>query len=263
MKKYRLFKKEFITVLLLILFKIVSGQNSEISDAVKEGYLLFRLESASWITSDTLGIKYPLYKSKGGGYLSYEVSDTEKTIIWDKDDHNKILVTINYTNNFHDKTVQLKERKTNKIEDYLVKIRIDALERLNGGDFFKHYNKTSFNIIPVLHKDKGIIYIITATADKGVVIFGNDYFLEYNLKGKFENADAYHKTLIPTQTSDLLKNRIQILEMNHTHISKYKIAPTEICTLLLYRQYIKWKTFKIIGENYTIKWDVQKGEIVN
>lgn len=231
----------FINFICISSFAQLDLKSPDITNPVEEGKILFKLECAAWIATDTLYAKYESYKSKVGGYLCYEASDTVKTIFWNKENSSEILVTFSFLKEFKSKIIDFKSRNVSSNEKYLINLKLNALKKIykNENEDFTFYENTSFNLIPIIHKDEGIVYVLTATTDPEVVILGNDYIMKYNLKGDFKELDTYHKSLLRITKSNVMKNGLKIESVAHTHMKKYIITPTEVCTLLLYRKFIK------------------------
>jgi len=119
------------------------------------------------------------------------------------------------------------------------------------------YENTSLNFIPVITKKEKKVLIVTGPQTSGVVLLGNDYVLKYNKRNKFKSKKKIHNTLIelPYGTKD---NENRTVATMHSHVVTPYITSTDICTLLLYKDYVGWKTHYVIGKKYVTIFDLEK-----
>jgi hypothetical protein len=90
------------------------------------------------------------------------------------------------------------------------------------------------------------------------VIFGNDYLLNFDEQNNLITKKRLHKNLIPVNLPTK-PDEIAIGAM-HSHLPETGdfITATDICTLMLYEKFAKWKQHIVIGENYVSIWDCEK-----
>lgn len=253
-------------ILLLLSFNVTTLLAQPNSDKVlKEGQLLFHLEKASWHGTDEFLSKFPEKRDRIGGYLSYEGDDGFiYNIFFDKNKHNEIIARFQFDNlplstpRFID---TLKHVPTQKEKD-LITIRQDALERVNSNSdhFFTFYENTSYNFIPLITGNERIVYIITGPQTSGVILIGNDYLLKYNSENKFISKEKIHNSLVPISTD--IDSEDQTIATMHSHVISDIIDPTDICTLLLYKDFVEWKPHYVISKNYVSIFDVEKEELL-
>ena len=130
----------------------------------------------------------------------------------------------------------------------------------NKGGFFTFYENTSFNPIPLIDGNKRKVYVLTASQKQGSVFIGNDYLLEYNSKNKLKNKTKLHNSLIELPYK--APNGQKVTTTMHTHILSNHIESTDICTLLLYKDYVEWSQHYVINKDYISILDLKKENLV-
>lgn len=235
---------------------------STIDSIINEGFTLYRLERASWISTDYILNQNKILKTKG--YLSYISNDSIKTIYWDEQQSPRILFTFSFnkTLNINNAIIAQENRIPNDKENLLIKIREDALRRINQDytGFYKVPPKTSLNLIPFISSNLNKVIVITGNTESGIVPIGNDYVIYYNQDGEFINQTQIHKSYIPTQTSDKFQGNTLTQSM-HTHVVSEFISSTDICNVLLHKEEIKWKELIIFGKNYVSIWNIASSSL--
>jgi len=231
---------------------------------VKEGFELYKLETAAWISTDYLVLNDKKAVKKSGGYLSYISEDTIVTIYFDKQKTPKILVTFKFNSDLklNESGVVKAEREPSEIEKYLINMRQDALDRINKNTegLYQIPEMTSLNLIPVLTGSGNKIVVMTGSKVSGIVPIGNDYQLIYSKKGEFVRAEQIHRSYIPTGTSDKFRG-YTVVTATHTHIINDIISSTDICNLLLFKDKIQWKEMLVMGKDYYSIWDVKNSSL--
>lgn len=234
---------------------------------LQEGQLLYRLEKASWYGTDYLFIKYSQLRDSVGGYLSY-VTENRKivTIFFSKQDHDRIIIRFRFDSLPKPEPVFVDE--INKIatsdEKNLITIRQDALLKIqtDKNNFFKSYKNTSFNVIPIITSNERKVYILTAPTKLGEILLGNDYLLNYDNLNNLALKIRIHISLVALPLICSKKDGNPTLETMHSHINSDYIDPTDICTLLLYKDFVEWKTHYIISKNFVSVFDLRKETLV-
>jgi hypothetical protein len=178
--------KNALTIILSLLTIFAFGQKNPTEKAqpiVAEGELLYKSEIASWYGTDFFLEKYE-DRENIGGYFSYSENDTTKCVFFSKVEEPKVIGTISF-----DSTYDVSKAKTDltlrdftNAEHDLYQIRNIALKELqtNEDGFFKFYQNTNPNIIPLINGEEKKVYILTGPQQSGVVIFGNDYLLTFD-----------------------------------------------------------------------------------
>ena len=253
---------KIIIIFLLLLSVSLTAQIKNPAEIESLGKLLYRLEKASWYSTDHFLANYPALRDSIGGYLSYEGTDSRiSTIYFKRSNPQQIVGTYKFDSlpNPNSLVVDTTLRESVGIEKDLIAIRTDALIRLNQNEdeFFSFYENTSLNIIPISYKKTKSVYVITAPQISGVLLLGNDYLLSYDKSNELESKIKLHNTIIQFQTKaqDSVK---QILETYHSHVNTDYITPTDICTLLLYKDYVEWKKHYTISEKQVSIFNLEK-----
>ncbi|MEO6850385.1 MAG: hypothetical protein ABI203_02685 [Mucilaginibacter sp.] len=231
---------------------------------VNEGKALYRSEWASWYGTDIFLAKCANKRALSGGYLSYETNDGLTNIFFTKGDNPMVLATISFGKDFNSKNYKLDTvlRKFNEIEDDLYIIRTAALKRSLSDTAFKHYKNTGLNVVPLIQKNIKKVYMLTSLQLDDIVIFGNDYLLNFNEQNEITTIKSLHKNLINVSTK--ADSGKVIKSAMHTHLPKSGdyIAATDICTLMLYEKFTPWEQYYVISKNDVSIWDCKKNELV-
>jgi hypothetical protein len=258
--------QKIIILLLIISSSLTYSQNKESEKILNEGKLLFRLEKGSWYGTDDMLARFKSKKDSIGGYLSYENEDNKiNTIFFSRFDSNKILVRYEFDS--LPKTKPIKIDSTNhiasKLEKSLIKVRKDAQKRAysNKDQFFNFYENTALNFIPVINEKDSNVFVLTGPQISGVVLIGNDYKLEYNKKGEFVKKIKIHNSILQfPYKSDNPENKLESTFQSLV-LSKF-INSTDICTLLLYKDYVEWKQHYAISKKYVSIFDLEKENLL-
>lgn len=251
-----------ILLLLLISVTLSFSQNKETVRIVEEGKLLFRLEKGSWYGTDDMLARFETKKDSVGGYLSYETeNDQINTIFFSRFNSDKILVR--YTFDSLPKVKPLKIDTTNNVasdlEKRLILIRQDAKDRASSNEdkFFSFYENTALNFIPVINGKERNVFVLTGPQISGVVLMGNDYKLSYDKNNTFVKKMKIHNSILQFRyTSGEKENKM--VETIHSHIVTEYISSTDICTLLLYKNYVEWNKHIVMSKKEVSIFDMEK-----
>lgn len=254
---------KIILLVYLILGNLIAfSQNKETDRILYEGKLLYRLEKASWYGTDDMLERFKNKKDSIGGYLSYETDGNKiNTIFFNKYNSNNILVRYQFDSLPKQKPVQIDSINKNatKIERDLIKLRQNArgIVYENIDNFFNFYENTSLNFIPIITQNKKQVFILTGPQENGIVLLGNDYILNFNKKNKFNNKEKNHNSVI--QFAFKSENVDKPIESTiHSHVITDYITSTDICTLLLYKDYVEWKQHIVISKKQVSIFDLKK-----
>lgn len=240
-----------LIIIFLLAFSFNAFSIDNTSLILEEGKLLFRLEKASWYATDFF-LEYLKDKRDSiGGYLSYSSNDKIISIFYSRFDSSRILVRLTFDSIPKNKPIYMDFENPNptNIEKDLIIIRKEALRRinLNTDSFFRFYRNTSFNPIPLIDKTGKRVFILTGPQNSGYVLIGNDYVLYYNSNNEFINKIRLHNSLISIPYK--MQDKSAIMTM-HSHILSEFITSTDICTLLLYKDFVDWKSHMVMTSNY-------------
>jgi hypothetical protein len=258
---------KILTLAFMLLVTSVFGQKNPTEEAqsiVDEGKLLYKSEMASWYGTDLfLGS----YKNRDniGGYFSYIDQATPKCIFFSNSENPKVIGTISFDNTYDTKTakVDLSEREFSAYENDIYVIRKTALSEVNADTLFKTYKNTSLNLVPLIVNNEKKVYILTGPRENGVVIFGNDYLLTFDKNNKLIAKRQLHKNIIPIYFGGKEEDGKHVEGAMHSHLPETGdfITPTDVCTLMLYEKFAKWKTLTVVSKKYLNVWDCETDQL--
>lgn len=232
-----------------------------ITDSItSEGKALYRSEWASWYGTDIFTAKCPEIRKLSGGYFSYETNDNLVNLFFSKDVEPVVIATVTFKKDLNANNYKLDSitRKFSKAEQDYFMLRSAAKKRIETDTTFKYFKNTSLNIIPLIQKDVKKVYALTGPNVNGVVIFGNDYLINFNKKYEITSVRTLHKNIIPIYTkADSGKTAIETM---HSHLQQTGdfITATDICTLMLYEKYTTWNQHVVMSKGYISIWDCKK-----
>lgn len=256
-------KKTLLVFLTFLSFQIYGQENimHKTDSIVAEGKLLYRSEMASWYGTDLFLENY-INRPNIGGYFSYSEDNVTKCVFFSKDENVQVIGTISFdsTYNLESAKTDLTKRNFTQLETDLYQIRKIALNELNTNPdkLFQFYNNTSPNIIPLINGGEKRIYVLTGPKKNGVVIFGNDYLLTFNKDNKLLTKKQLHKNIIPIEYGQTVDGK-ELIGTMHNHLPETGefITATDICTLMLYSKFAKWKTHNVVSKAYLNIWDCE------
>ncbi len=258
--------KKFFAIITLIITTTTFSFGQKTDEILEEGKLLCRLEKASWYGTDVFLDKFSHKMNMVGGYLSYQNENNQIiNIFFEKDNPTHILARFEF-DGFPQKNltrIDTLNHIATPTEIDLITIRQDATQTIsqNEGGFFSFYENTSFNVIPLIYKGKKKVFILTGPKVSNAVIIGNDYLLTYNNKNKLVKKEKLHNSLLQYQyKSDDPENKMS--STFHSHTLSDLITSTDICTLLLYKDYVEWKQHYVISGKYVSIFDLNKESLV-
>ena len=260
--------KKFPTIFLSFLYLNVIGQSNLTEMAkpiVEEGKRLYKSEMASWYGTDLFLESYQ-DKADISGYFSYTENGTSKCIFFSKDESPKVIGTISFDSTYNTKTanVDLTEREFTKYESDLYTIRKIALSEINSDTLFVRYKNSNLNLIPLINGDERKVYVLTGPKQTGVVIFGNDYLLVFDKDNNVISKKQLHKNIIPINYGGKEEEGKDIGITMHSHLPETGdfITATDICTLMLYEKFAKWKQHDVVSKNYFNLWDCSTDQLI-
>lgn len=231
---------------------------------VDEGKRLYKSEMASWYGTDIFLEQFK-DRTKIGGYFSYSDYGIAKCIFFSKADKPTVIGTISFDTFYNIKTAKTDflEREFTKSELELFTIRATALKTINSDTIFKTYDNTNLNLIPLISNNEKKVYVLTGPQNNGVVIFGNDYLLTFDSENNLTDKKQLHRNIIITNYGEKSEDGNDIIGAIHTHLPETGdfITATDICTLMLYEKFTKWKQYNIISAHYLSIWNCETDEL--
>lgn len=261
--------KTLTIIFALFTFSILAQNNltKEAQLIVAEGKLLYKSEMASWYGTD-LFIENYKDRQNIGGYFSYSEKEVSKCIFFSKSDHPKVIGTISFDETYNVKAakIDLSERELTQYENDIYQIRKLALAEINADKvLFKQYENSNLNLIPLIDGKEKKVFVLTSPTQTGVVLFGNDYLLTFDKNNKLILKKQLHKNLISIYYGGKDKDGSPLVteEAIHSHLPETGdfITATDICTLMLYGKFAKWKTHNVVSKKYLNIWNCETNEL--
>lgn len=259
--------KPFIALITLIIICQLSHAQERKLDAIadsitREGTRLYQLESASWYGTDVFEAKCKSKMPRVGGYLSYNSGYDLKNIFFSKDVEPVVLGTMSfpYENvSAASCKIDTTERKLNATELDLYQMRKAAMSMIiaNKDTLFRFYKNMGTNPVPLITNGQRKVYVLTGPQESGLMVFGNDYLINFDDHNQISKARALHKNLIPIRFGKPDSTGVKDVAGVHTHLptSGDYITATDICTLMLYEKFTTWKSYYVISDNNVSIWD--------
>ncbi|MGY3213480.1 hypothetical protein [Mucilaginibacter sp. HD30] len=260
-------KRLFLLVILSNICLLAIGQQrdlTKVADSIRaEAEVLFRSEFASWYGSDIFSEKCKVRRASASGYLSYDNGKNLINVFYSDGEIPTVVSTISFGYDFNASNYKLDttDRPFNPTERALYSMRKAAIAQMNRDTLFKVYKNANLNPIPIINNGKKMVYALTGPTISGVVLFGNDYLLNFDKDNNIIAKRKLHKNLIPVQTKD---NSGQITVGGiHMHLPETGdfITATDICTLMLYEKFTTWKQHIVLSQNYTSIWDCERNKL--
>ena len=260
--------RKYVLVILLVVTAVISMAQTPADltlPIVEEGKRLYRSEMASWYGTDLFLENYK-DKAKIQGYFSYTQNGYSTCVFYSKGDHPVIIgeVIFDSTYNTNSAKISLTERPLSPLEAEIHVLREVTLKEISTDtSLFKTYNNTSLNLIPLISETERKVYVLTGPKNNRVVIFGNDYLLTFDNNNALISKKQLHKNLIPIYYGEKEQNGKEVEGTIHTHLPETGefITATDICTLMLYEKFAKWKRHNVVSKNYLSIWDCQKDQL--
>ena len=224
---------------------------------------VYHLEKAAWVGTDLLLSDIPSQEAIGG-YLAYPVGrDSVRFVCYDRAATPNVLASVTFDHTFAVAVARRSSlpRKLREQELLLVKIRTEAIAALSTDPSVKMYENTNFNYIPLVHEGRQVVYVLTGPSAAGSVILGNDYLVTFTKKGKVRRVTQLHRNIISIPTEPEADSKVLATIHTHTNTTGHLITPTDICTLLLYRDYTSWQRHQVVSSKYLSIWDMENSKL--
>lgn len=224
-----------------------------------EGRSLYRSEMASWYGTDVFQADY-IAPDKSGGYVSYSSGNNATCIFYSKGDTPVVIATITFDSTYDTKSAKKDffDRPLTTYEHDLLTMRKKSATLIKSDTIFKAYRNTRLNLVPLISNGERKVYVLTGPEVNGVVIFGNDYLINFDEQGNVKERKALHKNIIPINYST---DKGELTMHSHLPETGDFITPTDICTLMLYEKFAHWKQHIVISQNYYSIWDCESDQL--
>jgi hypothetical protein len=219
---------------------------------------------ASWYGTDIFLEKCKEQRQNMGGYFSYTDNNFTNCIFFAKGEHPKVLATIKFDSTYSVDNAQFdnRQRDFTADESNIYTIRQLALKDITSDTLFKRYKDTRLNIVPLIYDSRKQVYVLTGPQNSGVVVFGNDYLISFDKDNRLIGARQLHKNIMLINYGK--QGDQEVTTTIHSHLPETGdfITSTDICTLLLYEKFAKWKQHIVISKEYVSIWNCETNQLV-
>ncbi|MEM6686967.1 MAG: hypothetical protein AAF617_14390 [Bacteroidota bacterium] len=185
-----------------------------------------------------------------GGYLAYSQDSISKCIFYSKAENATVIaeITLDTSYKLIKEGINVTERAFTPYEKDLYEIRSKSQQRITTDTLFKSFQDSQFKILPLIYKGKKKAYIVTNSLESEIVIFGNDYRIDFDKDNTILHVTRLHKDITPIKYPNNSKESNAI----HTHslIDDDLMTVTDVFTLLLHWERAKWETHMVVSQNY-------------
>ena len=226
---------------------------------------MYRSELASWNSSDIVQNDLKDKIPNLGGYLSYNKGDETIAIYYDDSEEKKVIFEVTYANIKNFKNLfesNNVERAPTAFELRLIKAREYCQELVYNDkeEYFKHYSQTAYNFVTLFHDNSIVVYALTGPQISGYVALGNDYKFVFDKDDNFISKHRMHSGVKFLETDD--KEEATATIHNHNPAYSEIITETDLCTLMLYGPYCKWRKHFVVTNTYVSIWDMDTEELI-
>jgi hypothetical protein len=104
------------------------------------------------------------------------------------------------------------------------------------------------------------VFIISASSQADDIVIGNDYKLVFNTENELVEKYKLHNSLIKIDVNGQIMDSGKKVGSIHSHVLEDQpfITSTDICSFLLYKDFIKLSNHVVVSENYICIFDVVK-----
>ena len=256
-----------VSIFLVLLYLHGHGQENLTEKAqpiVEEGKHLYKLEMASWYGTDLFLEKHK-DQSSIGGYFSYIKDGIPTCLFYSRKDNPKVIGTISFDSSYDlpKAKVDLAERDFSSTEAIIYALRTRAWQLIEKDSFFRRYENTQFNLIPLVRNGERKVYVLTGARKNGVVMIGNDYLLTFDMEDSLLEKKRLHQNLIPIHYGGNEEAGKQVASTMHSHLPETGdfITATDICTLMLYAKFANWPVHHVLSKKYLNIWNCASNEL--
>lgn len=248
---------------LLYFFIWPARSSAQIDPAVdsilREGKMLYRLETAAWNGSDLYRKYFPDLLQQTAGYITYRDGENTRCIFYSEGAPSRVLSDIIFDQTFNTFTADIDstQRLLSTQELALANLRQKALQQMKNDTLFKSYPQATFNLIPVIENHRKRVYILTIPETDSVVLMGNDYLIEFGDDDVAKAKRAFHQGIYRFH----YKPGDEVSLHNHDALSGRYITATDICILMLYERYTPWKQHVVVSSESASVWDIATEEL--
>ncbi|MEP2668686.1 MAG: hypothetical protein ABJH04_06820 [Cyclobacteriaceae bacterium] len=243
-------KNTFLLILAVQAFCLFGQDLEQVSNEIlQDGIQMYRNERASWISTDYIPEKD---KSLVNGYFTYFNGENFISIYFDPSNKNAV-----YKFTFQpmgEIDIEMLKTEQNipltKMELGILKVRKKAVGL--SVMWYKQFGYTQIvNPNVIIHKTSPQyeVYVIPGAKIPDLIPIGGDLRMTFKSDGELDKIDAIHNNLIPFEAETSGK-----VYLSHEHkgrrLEKEYITSTDICTLLLYRDYVMEEKHTVVHRKF-------------
>jgi hypothetical protein len=253
-------KKNLIYIIVLFLcintFSQESINSQELSIKI-EGLKLYQSQMAFWSGSSILFSKLKEIDSLSSGFFSYSDNNVNKFIVFAGEFDAKIITTITFDSTFNPNFAKIDTttREFTQSEYNFFMLQQKAVKEIYSNTFIKPAPCSSLNIVPVIDENGKRVYIISEPNTDSLFIFGNDYLLTFDKDNNLISKKKIHDKVTIINSKDINKNTDITTTHNHSVETGEFMTPTDVCLLMIYGNYTKWKQHIVNSDNYVSVWN--------
>ncbi|KUG08774.1 hypothetical protein [Solirubrum puertoriconensis] len=234
---------------------------------LKEGLALYESERASWVATDLL-ITRQTDMATIGGYITYTDGDSIRTVFVAREAAEPLPVShaFSFPRNSEITPTSgrlLAARPTTERERRLFAMRKQVFEELMQPKKGKEYtfpDKTQPNVVLLDDGPKPRAYVLIGPQEEGVLPIGNDLLMTFSPAGRLEEVERLHNSYVAMRMPEKGKT---VEAGMHTHLPAHPyITPTDICSLLLYRNTFPVDAHFVIGQKYVSIFELPKKQVL-
>jgi len=249
----------------VVVFLFSSSSNGQdlraIADSIlEEGRMLYHIELADRNSELELNQKYS--KEEVKHRLSYTDGRSIYTLFFtEKGKHVRFEFTYPGLTKPSEYEIAGTKRKPSKLEKRLFKCLVKTENAIaTDTTFIKPFPNFSHRKIFVVQHGKITGYVFPNSILKHVVPFGNDFQFHFSRKGKLKSIDKQHTKFLLVESNPQLEDDEQVVSGAHGHSNNYSpfMTATDVCTLLLYKQYLAWNQHVVVHDRYVSFFDLTR-----
>lgn len=232
------------------------AQASEQEAILAEGKALYRLEKAAWVGTDMLREQFPEEMKHFGGYVTYSEEDLTYCTFFTNDSISRVMAIYSF-----DSTFTVANSTLDRVRQYptdeelrLRNLRSNAYRRMQTDTIFNVYKNSNLNVVPMVYQGQAKVYVLTGPSVGGVIIFGNDYLIEFDNDDRVKSARSLHRNIIPIEYAEGQTSSSH----SHTERTGSFMTPTDICTLMLYGPFTGWDSHTVLSQTHWNIWDIER-----
>lgn len=223
---------------------------------LQEGYELYQLQLAGVYSSRF--IESNLSTELLTGTIVYPTADTIQ-VLYLSGQGKKTEVKYHFTFDrpVSDDFIRLAPSAEKMSDEHkkMIRIRQGVLKQLNKNKtLLDMYQDHPPSLVYLNSENFTEVFLFSGREAKGAVPLGNDCRMVFSPKGKFKELEKLHQNFIPIPGSDESEGEFDGYALSSMHVHSEASAPfitsTDIATILLYGNYVQWKSHLVFSDGY-------------